>query len=305
MYAISVSAFVAADAVASKSVVRITTPVEQLAAGDAVHFTVTPIDGADVIILDSANLAYFATLTHTPTNTEVSCRVAFDTSSGRQEGSCEIPGFVCDLDPGSDECLPPVGEFVIKVEDAEGTGVGATQSLAIENCPDTYYYHDRNCAPCPEHVECSAGSLISDWRLDEGFWRSGDASEDIRKCRFGPLSCPGNIPNERDPYCAPGFVGAVCSECDSRNVDERFYMAWTSGNCESCNDGMGHAPTIGIALGLGTVALLVAALAFTKRNRIKSSRAYQRIIRIYRVGKVKLSIILFAFQVRLLLRCCG
>ena len=76
-------------------------------------------------------------------------------------------------------------------------------------------------------------------------------------------------------------------------------MAWTSGKCESCDGGTSHGPTIGLACGLCAAGLTVAALAFTKRRRITSSRAYQLIHRIYRIGKVKFSIILFAFQARL------
>ena len=258
MHAISISAFVAPDAVASKSIVRIRSPVEQLAAGDSVHFTVTPIDVADIIILDSANLAYFATLTHSTTNTEVSCRVAFDTTSGQQEGSCEIPAFVCySVDSRSDECAlsPPVGEFVLNAKDAEGTSVGATQSVSIENCPDTFYYRDGQCAPCPKHVECSTGSLISDWQLDEGYWRSGDESEDIRECRFGPLSCPaGNITNERDdPYCTAAYRGPLCAQCSADH-----FMSWAGdGTCHKCERGESHYPTIA----LGIAALFVCSAA--------------------------------------------
>lgn len=79
-------------------------------------------------------------------------------------------------------------------------------------------------------------------------------------------------------------------------------MAWTSGRCKSCNDGTSFGPTIGLACGLGALLLLVAALAFTKRERITSGRFYQLIHRIYRIGKVKFSIILFACQARPLTR---
>jgi len=79
-------------------------------------------------------------------------------------------------------------------------------------------------------------------------------------------------------------------------------MAWASGKCESCSDGTSYAPTIGLASGLLAVALLIVSLAFIKRNRITSSWAYKLIMRIYRIGKTKLSIILFAFQARPLSR---
>lgn len=45
-------------------------------------------------------------------------------------------------------------------------------------------------------------------------------------------------------------------------------------------------------------ALVFAGVAFMKRTNITSSRAYQCITRIYRIGKVKCSIILFSWQVR-------
>ena len=115
---LAVSAFVSAEPVPSRSFVTITSNASQLAAGSMVYFVVTPIDAADVVILDTSNQVYFATLTHPISNTSVSCRVVFDTSSEEQQGACEIPPNVCDF--ATDECSPPLGGFVLQVEHSSG-----------------------------------------------------------------------------------------------------------------------------------------------------------------------------------------
>lgn len=87
------------------------TNVAQLAAGESVAFTVTPVDATGIVILDPTEFAYFATLTHPASNTNVTCRVGYDSVSNKQEGACDIPDLVCDYEAGSGECdmSPPGG----------------------------------------------------------------------------------------------------------------------------------------------------------------------------------------------------
>ena len=211
--------------------------------------------------------------------------------------------------------LAPTRRFCSPSRTFEWDFVGAAQyTLNVESCPINFY-DDGNgaCVSCPEHVQCPAGSTISDWQLGEGYWRAGDQYTQVLKCRFGLDSCPGAAGSTNDdgmdcststeePYCRCGYTGPLCSECDANSPDGRFHMAWASGKCESCSDGMSYAPSIGLASGLSAVVLLMVSLAFTKRKRITSSRAYKLITRIYRIGKTKLSIVLFAFQARPLSR---
>ena len=292
-----------AAASATASFVNDITNGMQRAAGDSIDFKVIPVDATGMTILDPTEFAYFGVLTHVPSNTSVSCRVGYDSVSGSQLGGCDIPSTVC---VGSDNCevrSAPMGAFTLEVNDAKGEMVGATRSsFIVASCPAAYYDVGGTCVSCPSHVECSPGSSISDWVLDAGYWRADDESDDVRECRFFDVSCPGNssdtCTNSKWPYCACGYAGPTCAVCDAKKAGSRFYMAWTSGTCESCDESTSFAPTVGLVSALGVVAVLVAALVFTKRNRITSSRAYQLIHQIYRIGKVKASIIVYTFQVR-------
>ena len=120
---LSVDALVSAEPMPSLSFITIKSLATQLAAGSTVDFIVTPIDAAGIAILGASGQAYFAALSHPESNTSVSCRVVFDTSSGEQQGACEIPALLCDADA---LCSPPVGSFVLGVKDSSGMVVGAT-----------------------------------------------------------------------------------------------------------------------------------------------------------------------------------
>ena len=187
----------------------------------------------------------------------------------------------------------PPGAF--KFETVQG-------NVVCQLCPKKEYEKDGVCLSCPTQVVCVEGSTVSDWKLKAGNWRTNDESDDVRECRFGVRSCPYDGLDQaagRDAYCGPAFVGPLCSQCAADH-----FLSWVgSGDCASCDDGTSHGPTIGVVCGMGAAGLLVAALAFTKRLRIKSSYAFQRARRIFRIGKVKFTTILFAFQVRSLHSC--
>ena len=170
---------------------------------------------------------------------------------------------------------------------------------ACDACIAGFYNKGNTCVQCPDYpTPCVESSVLM-----PGYWRAatGDGDAEVLPCRFGDASCPGNEPDSclsrKWHHCTCGYAGPTCAVCDSNDADSRFYMAWTSGKFESCDDGMSHAPTIGLACGLVAFVLLIAALAFTKRKHITSSRTYQRVSLIYRIGRVKFAIILFAFQV--------
>ena len=78
---------------------------------------------------------------------------------------------VCDVE--TDDCLPPVGTFVLQVDDSNETVVGGTRyPFNVESCPTDFYDNgDGACVLCLEHVSCTNGSTISDWKLDENYWR--------------------------------------------------------------------------------------------------------------------------------------
>ena len=285
-----------------------TTNLGRLAAGDSMAFTVTPVDATGTVILDPIEFAYFGTLTHPASNTSVACRMGYNSISNLQEGACELPATVCTVDDASsDECVlsPPVGEFSLEVNDAKGMVVGARRyPIIVESCPETFYQRDGKCMQCPPRVECSAGSSISEWKLDEGFWRSGDESEDVRECRFGALSCPGVDLNQgtgQDPYCGLGFVGPLCSQCAAN-----YFLSWAGkGDCHSCAAGQSHWPTIGLVSGVvvlgGAVVARTAHKSSTKSTPAVETSAppsmFAKLEQLFLLAKVKIFTLFLVSQV--------
>ena len=295
------NAFVSAEPVPSSSFVNITSLVSQLAAGSSINFVVAPIDAAGMFILDTSDQAYFSTLSHPESNTSVSCRVVFDTISAEQQGTCEIPALVCNADA---LCSPPVGYFVLEVPDSQA--IVEQCPLNIKSCPALFYENDGKCVSCPNHVTCGVSSLISDWQLDAGYWRAHGESKDVQQCRFGTQSCPAqtdkdgnaNCFNTKWGFCACGYTGPLCAECDASDANDRYYMAWSSRKCESCGNGANHAPTIALASGVFAFFLLVTAALGIKQNAITTTGIYQRIKKAYKVGRVKLNTVAFTCQAR-------
>ena len=215
--------FVSADPVASLSNVTLRNP-NDLVAGGRLAFHLTLVDTTQIVILDASNLAFSAVLTHLTSNTSVSCGVTYDAGSKRHEGNCDLPKLVC-AEVGSLECEIAVGGFALQVEDGQKTIVGShLYYFLVDSCPETYYRsNDRTCLFCPENVRCPAGSSVEDWLLDAGYWRTGGTSTKVYECAFGDVSCPGHgngTNSATDPYCAPEYVGPLCSEC----ADNFFYQ---------------------------------------------------------------------------------
>jgi len=271
-----------------------------LATGD---FTLTVLLGSEMV----GGSTYFFTIDRCPVS------YVLDDGSGSctcAAGQYELAGAcVACADNHAKPSLGTNKADCVKCETVIGETSNAAHT-ACDACIEGYYSNGNACVQCPNHpTPCVENSVLM-----PGYWRATVADEDddteVLECRFGVVSCPGtNIGQSGDDssiclrakwhHCACGYAGPTCAVCDSTDGGGRFYMAWTSAKCESCDDGTSHGPTIGLACGLCAAGLTVAALAFTKRRRITSSRAYQLIHRIYRIGKVKFSIILFAFQARL------
>ena len=305
--------FVSADPVASLSYATLGN-TSGVAAGGTLPFHLTLVDIAKIEILDASNQAYSAILAHAASNTSVLCRVVYDTISARQEGGCDLPKLVCDANAqsgnshlsGECELSPPVGEFVLEVSDREGLILGGRYYFTVQACPASYYRNDDGvCVLCKATTTCDAGSTIADWKLLEGYWRTDLASSKIHVCRFGRVSCPGDDLNQAEggnPYCAPAFVGPLCSECDSDH-----FMSWTGdGRCHACEAGESHHPTI--ALVCSVVVLGAAVVAFVSqrcRNSTPRDHAETRTNtyaakaeRLFLLAKVKIFTLFLATQVQ-------
>ena len=303
---ISADLLLSADPVASLSNVTLDNS-RDVVAGGTLSFHLTLIDFAQLVIMDASGVAYSAALVHPVSNTSVQCGVSYDIIAGRQEGGCSLPDLVCNKDADADECKfsPPTGEFILKVADSDGSAVGAkSYAFDVTGCPSDYYESDAKCLRCPKNVACAAGSLISDWQLDPGYWRASDNAAQVHECRFGVLSCPGDGANqgqlERDRYCASEYVGPLCSQCD-----EDHFLSWVAdGKCHECSDDeQRHAPTISLFTG---IAVLGAALVFSLRkcrvwkNGASSSKSdfFATMNKLYVLAKAKIFTLFLASQVR-------
>ena len=304
---------VSAEPVARLSNVTLHNP-SGVVAGGSLSFYLTLMDLAHIEILDAFDVAYSAMLTHPDSATTVPCSVLYDTKAERHQGGCGLPSLVCTDDDAStttkcepEELSPPVGGFVLEVNDTQGMLVGATRyPFTVDKCPELYYRSDAKCLLCPEHVTCSAGSMLAGWVLNPGYWRSGGTSTEVYECAFRDMSCPGgngtNSATGPDSYCAPEYMGPLCSECAAN-----FFISWNGdGVCYKCAAGKSHTPTIVLVCSVATIgALLVRALkkcgarkpdAPAKETDPNSFIA--RTEKLFLMAKIKIFTLFLASQVR-------
>ena len=142
---------------------------------------------------------------------------------------------------------------------ADATTNGLTSNAnrtACDSCEDGYYRVEGggDCRICPVGAQCTMDSDVSSMVISSGHWRASPESADVRTCRFGKMSCPKDVRSENratgpDQYCAPGYIGPLCSECH-----DDFFESWDgAGACQVCAAGKSHLPTIGL---LGTVVAI-------------------------------------------------
>ena len=179
--------------------------------------------------------------------------------------------------------------------------VGAVRySFAVANCPATYYKADGKCMQCPLHVNCLAGSTISEWQLDEGYWRAGSEYTEVLACRFGAVSCPGvglNQERGRDAYCGSAFVGPLCSHCAADH-----FLSWTgNGDCHRCAAGKSHWPTIGLVSSVlvlcGMLASCVSKKCQHRNTGAPPSAFFVEAEKLYILAEVKFFTLFLAIQV--------
>jgi len=311
------SLLVSAEPVARLSNATLHNPSD-VVAGGSLSFHLTLVDLTHIEILDAFDVAYSAVLTHLDSATSVPCSVLYDTKSERHQGGCDVPSLVCTDDDARADCelSPPVGEFVLEVNDTQGMLVGASRHpFTVGICPELYYQRDAKCVVCPEHVTCPAGSTIASWQLDSGFWRTGGTSTKVYECAYGVASCPGHgngMNSATDPYCAPEYVGPLCSECA-----DNFFIGWNGdGVCYECAAGKSHHPTIALWVAVVVVVCVAAAgTTFACRNRCADNKNDDNptttetaesgcfatfsahAVLLYRVGQLKLFNLLIMCQV--------
>ena len=145
----------------------------------------------------------------------------------------------------------------------------------------------------PLRVKCLAGSTISEWQLDDGYWRADEESANVYECLFGSVSYPGTKVldaanyssfDTKSPYCGCGYVGPFCAVC-ARD----YYQSWGDNPCEDCRDINGHAQTFVVMGSLFILTIAGVVFAITKKKRIVNSTCYLIARYFYRLGRAKMS----------------
>ena len=195
-------------------------------------------------------------------------------------------------------------------------------NTVCQPCTRGYYENSAGlCELCPNSVDCDEASTVSDWKLHAGHWRTDDESADVRKCRFGVTSCPGDGKNQAaaysssqgrrttsssapgpNPYCSPNHVGHLCSACA-----EDFFLGWTGdGKCYQCQTGRSDWSTIGLLVGVFVfVASCLACVYKFKKARQKEdtpavapSALFMKIEKVHSLAKFKVFTLFLAAQVK-------
>ena len=157
---------------------------------------------------------------------------------------------------------------------------------------------------------CLAGTSLATLPIRAGFWRHDQNSKDVYACRFGSRSCPGSgtsstncrvkgtgpvlslmTMSQDSTLCACGYVGALCSECDSNHV-----LGWTGNSCEECGRGGTHVPwvTCAVFVLITVVGGIGGFITCTRRREIYTMpRGVKYLKRLYSIGRVKFTSILF------------
>ena len=211
--------------------------------------------------------------------------------SGDACAQCQV-GFVA-ASPGARECT--------QCDAAEGETSNSDHTLC-NTCLRNYYFDEAECKPCPAQVVCHEGSRLEDWQLRAGYWRESSTSEHIFACRFDDASCPGYdssaavVDCEPDDHCACGYLGPLCSECDTTS-NPIYFQSWTGGGCEQCDDGQSHTPSVVLGVVVLTFGAGLGALVGRAKSKYGNT-AWMTALKDFRQSvKVKLKILFFMSQV--------
>ena len=112
---------------------------------------------------------------------------------------------------------------------------------------------------------------------------AGAESNNVHQCELGTTACPalanGNqcSRNGSNYYCACGYVGPLCSECDIS-----YFLTWhgTESKCSPCDESEGWLPTI-LAVVVFVNCITLATFVIIKDGRRK------KLLQYYKIGKMK------------------
>ncbi len=215
----------------------------KLVAGSELKVEVWPRDAEALPVLDAANSAFVATLTHLRTASSVVAALSYHPRENHTHGTSMRLPVVADE--------PLIGACELNVT-LQGELVDSLPFI-VALCPADYYGDAESCVPCPDGARCNApGTTPETMGVEPDYWLP-----DCANC-VKPLRCP--MPdvclgktvgaNASNSGCRDGHEGAYCTVCEAEH-----YSA--ADGCEPCAEG-GYLPTLVVAiLVLVAVALML------------------------------------------------
>ncbi|KAL4472017.1 hypothetical protein ABPG72_007066, partial [Tetrahymena utriculariae] len=137
----------------------------------------------------------------------------------------------------------------------------------------------QSCRECPNFSDGSTavceGKNI--FLLPPGYWRSDQSSYDIFYCESKPENCIGNRQEDYDHdkldfYCAKGYIGALCEECDTNgSVWGERYGQRSNYICVLCSDSKQSTSS---SILLSILLIIIIAFTVSKTNKLITTSVY-------------------------------
>ena len=203
---VAVSLGVTATPSAALSKVTLLNP-GKIATSGSVQFLIDAIDSTGLALLDAADVAYFAVLTHPRSSRRrleetktTTCSVSYTATTQQHIGTCDLPDLI-------------TGTFTVNVTDIQSESVGVL-SVPVSRCEAGSYADDEGeCKACSKRLDCSAtGVALANLKIKPGSYRWSADSEVVRDCRMGARACPGGN-GTGAALCARGYSGPLCGVC--------------------------------------------------------------------------------------------
>lgn len=91
----------------------------------------------------------------------------------------------------------------------------------------SFFTSNKNCKTCPREAHCDGGTSF---KLDPGYWRATNISEEIYQCNIFTEACLGGT----DSACLNGYTGVICGACEYNEHKKFFKKALFY--CEECQN---------------------------------------------------------------------
>ena len=256
--------------------------------GDTVSFSLAIGDGAE-LQPSSFDFTFSA-------SDPIGARSAVSTTSVSCSAVVCGPGFFYSIQNGTcSSCPDGTADAVagMRSECAECpkgfySKTSVTKGLTCVTCADGYgegYFSEKSrsasCERCPNGATCPRGQDII---LDEGRWRTSDASLNVLACPKAD-GCKGGNASEPLGLCADGYEGVLCAVCT------HDHYSWGN-TCKRCSDdvhGMVVLTVFGmIAILAGVVVIGACGHKLFNVSKVRYARLHKKLVEsVWDVAKFK------------------